>query len=141
MTVDPRPETNRDPDMHDLWTWGWVPWAEATRLLHAADGVWLAPSGIARRSGDPWPTEMPLTTRIHAWDDASSLQWRLIPSPTRGKVLLTCLSEIGICLKGAQSRRVRATCERGGEWDRTWVFEAAAIMFLRAAKASGMEDR
>lgn len=142
MTVDPRAEPNREPDTRQLSTYGWVPWAEAARLLHAAEGVWLAPLGVVRRSHDPWPAEMPLTTRIHAWDGASSVQWRLVPRPARSTVLLTCLSEVGVRPASAVlSRLVAVTCECAGEWERTWVFDAAASMFIRPAPPAPRRER
>jgi hypothetical protein len=130
------PALNVDPETSQLATYGWLMWDEATHLLGGADAAWLAPSGIARRFGGTWPTRMPLTTRIHAWDEASSLQWRLVPRPTCGTVLVTCLSRDGTALPGApRTRQVTASVQPGREWDRTWIRESAAVMFLRPARS------
>lgn len=135
MTTAPDPAPNGDTEPSQLATYGWLTWDEATLLLGAAHAAWLAPSGITGRSGGPWPDRLPLATRIHAWDEASSLQWRLVPAPARGTVLVTCLSSEGSALPGTPLTRRQVTVRvlHGPQWNRSWVHESAAVMFLRPA--------
>lgn len=136
-------ELHEDRAAAQLSTYGWLPWPAAIALLGtagAAGAAWLAPSGVLELSGGPWPGRIPLTTRIHAWEPASSRQsssrqWRLVPCPAREIVLVTCLSPDHATLPephpACRSRDVIVHYEHDERWQRAWIHQSAAIMFLR----------
>ena len=73
-----------------LTTYGWRSWDQARELLAGCDGLWLGTANVVH-SVKAWPTAMPLTTRLHAWDEVR--MWRLIPDHGRAQVLVTALTE------------------------------------------------
>ncbi len=132
-------------------TYGWLPWPAAVALMDAADGVWLEPAGIVHRDSGPWPTQLPLTTRIHAWSDHPvRLLWRLVPRTSTDSVLLTALTtDITIAppFPGSPVRtiEVAVTETRDDSWQRVQVNNVligrrAAVTFLHpiAAPAGGL---
>ncbi len=126
-----------------LTSLGWLSWAEAATRLADLDAVWLAPGGLVRKGPrEPWPTDLPVTTRIHAWSPGSGRLWRLIPRSVDSTVLVTHLdSEPNEPndSDGILSCPVTTTTTADRQWQRVWVVGATPIMFLRSTVAAAPE--
>lgn len=113
---------------------GWLPWGSAVELLSATDATWVGTNGVNECSGN-WPTQMPLTTRIHAWSRGGTRMWRLIPRHLDQTVLVTSLdtdtSDGGDRCQETTALPASAHCVARDSWERWYVEGASPVMFLR----------
>jgi len=118
---------------HTLTSLGWMPWAEAVKLLTPLASLWLGPGGVVERAaGHALPDRMPVATRVHAWGKESDSLWRLVPRHADGTVLVTRLDVDGAAAAtDGSSITVDVSRSVGPEWERVWTVDPAPIMFLR----------
>lgn len=132
-----------DMSVVHLSTRGWLSWTESLSHLQGCGGLWMAPAGVIECQPGQWPADLPLTTRLHAWDRATGVMWRLVPRASQRTVLLTSLTigdEVGRRVAVGDTLRLAARAFDDGVWQRWFVGGHSPVTFLRPSRASGAAD-